>query len=103
MAKKSHTVSKTDQAINSLLRDLKIIDLKDKLDIPTHDALYQVMNRPNLDIKVKQKDSRYTKAISGGFNRDKHVDPKEAKLLATAKRLNLPIELIRKHPNLKVA
>ena len=107
MAKSANTVSKSDAAINHWYGQMKKIKLREKFEIPESDATTQCLsaNKPDLKLKERNTDPCLTTFVAESYkDRQREEKRQHRKFMKTvnakAKELNLPVEVILKHPNL---
>jgi len=111
MGKGVHGRSKADKAFDQIQRDIREIKYKERKGIVHENAVSRAMNPKKVKLKDPHKDPVLTAKIADGY--DRKIDPdsaytraqerrefeKEIKFLS--KKYDIPIEALRKNPNLR--
>lgn len=111
MGKGVHGRSKADKAFDQIQRDIRDIKYKERKGIVHENAVTRSLNPKKVKLKEEFKDSALTSHIAEGYNRkidpdsaftraqNKRAFEKEIKFLS--KKYDIPIEALRKNPNLR--
>lgn len=113
MAKGYQGRHKGDVAIDNAMRDARNAQHKERKGIIEENAISQCMstNKKKITYKEPKKDIALTAAIANGYDPKKDTQSasskriaarkKEAELVELSEQTGIPIEALRKNPNLK--